>query len=90
MERKNDIESILNSTKGIEKVIPNANLFSRIEYRIQSIQEVSNTTLWLVAASILVLITINIGVVVKSRVNSQDQTITSLASTLTKSNQLYQ
>ena len=89
MERDNYIESILNSTNGIVKVTPSADLFSKIELRIQSKKTVSPKTLWLVAASIAILVTINVGVIMKCKENSQTKTETSLASTLNKSNQLY-
>jgi hypothetical protein len=89
MEKENYIETILNSTNGITKVAPNADLFSKIELRIQSTNTVSTKTLWLVAASIVVLLTINVSVIMKTKTKSERQVVTTLASTLNKSNQLY-
>lgn len=88
MKKENYIETILNSTNGISKVAPSADLFSKIEMRIQS-STVSSKTLWLVAASIVVLATINITVVMRNNVTSNNNTTISLAASLNKSNQLY-
>jgi len=89
MEKDNYIETILNSTNGITKVSPSDDLFSRIELKIQSKNKVSGKTIWLVAASVTVLLTINISVIMKNKVTSKDKIEASLASTLNKSNQLY-
>ncbi len=89
MEKENYIETIFNSTNGITKAAPSADLFSKIELRIQSKNTVSTSTLWLVAASIVVLATINVSIVMKSNANSKDNPTISLASSLNKSNQLY-
>ncbi len=88
MEKEKYIETILNSTNGITKATPSADLFSKIELRIQS-TTVSTRTLWLVAASIVVLAMININAIMKSSVTSKDNSTISLASSLNKSNQLY-
>ncbi len=89
MEREKYIETILNSSNGITKVNPSADLYSRIEHRIRSKNTVSTKLVWLVAASIVVLLTINISVITKSKSKTENQEVTSLASTLNKSNQLY-
>ena len=89
MEKDNYIETILNSANGITKVTPSDDLFSRIELKIQSTTKVSGKTIWLVAASVTVLLTINISVIMKNKVTSKDKIEASLASTLNKSNQLY-
>jgi len=89
MEKENYIEIILNSTNGIAKVSPSDDLFSKIGLRIQSKRTVSASTLWLVAASIVVLVTINISVLKKSKTISKENTIISLAASINKSNQLY-
>lgn len=89
MERENYIETILSITNGITKVAPRADLFSKIQLRIQSENKISSKTIWLAAASIVVLLTINIGVIMKNKTAVKDKVETSLASTLNKSNQLY-
>jgi len=88
MEKEKYIETILNSTNGITKVTPSADLFSKIELRIQSNTTVSTSKLWLVAASIVVLVTINVSVLMK-KTTSKDNTTITLAASLNKSNQLY-
>ena len=89
MEKENYIETIINSTNGITKVAPSAKLFSKIELRIQSTTKVSTKTLWLVAASIVVLLTINVSVLMKNKATSKDATTITLAASLNKNNQLY-
>jgi hypothetical protein len=89
MERENYIETILNSTNGITKVTPSDDLFSKIQSRIQSENKFSTKTIWLVAASIVVLLTINISVILKNKGVVKDKMEISLAATLNKSNQLY-
>ena len=89
MEKESFINDILNSTNGMTKVHPNADLFSKIERRIQLKTTVSASTLWLVAASIVVLIGINVGIM-NSREVADDATPTAtLATSISKSNQLY-
>ena len=89
MEKENYIEIIFNSTDRIKKVAPSDDLFSKIELIIQSKRTVSTSTLWLVAASIAVLVMINISVLMKSKTISKENTIISLAASINKSNQLY-
>ena len=60
MEQDKFIENILNSTTEITKVIPSDNLLIKIQFKIESSKPVDNTTKWLVAASIALLISLNI------------------------------
>ena len=93
MKAENWINEVLNSTQGILKVVPNDELFSKIESRIQIKNSVSSKTLWLVAASIAILLAINISAIVKtqSKISAKlnDKLEMTLSSTLNKSNQLY-
>ncbi|MES2747952.1 MAG: hypothetical protein V4648_06220 [Bacteroidota bacterium] len=89
MEKETFINDILNSTNGITKVTPSADLLSKIELRIQSTTTFSTKTIWLVAASIVVLAMINISLVMKNTATSKDNSTISLAASLNKSNQLY-
>jgi hypothetical protein len=86
--KRNFYYEILNSTNGMTKVVPNDALYSLIEQRIQSKSKVATSTLWLIAASIVVLITVNVSLLIHSA-NSDSKTETVLATTLNKSNQLY-
>ena len=87
METENWINEILNSTNGITQVKPSENLFQKIELKVQQ-NRFSNKTLWLVAASIVVLVTINISLLICKN-KSEDASTNTLATTLNKSNQLY-
>ncbi|WP_293890346.1 hypothetical protein [Flavobacterium sp.] len=89
MERNNWIENILNSTNGILKVVPSDNLFSQIQQRIQQDKKVSSKILWLVAASIAVLVILNFSVLCKFN-EKTSSTTAYLEMTVNKSNQLYQ
>ena len=88
MNQEKYIEQVLNSTNGITKVIPNEDLFSKIESRIKEQDFVSMKTIWIAAASIAVLICINITAIsIKSK--SKETKVAVLASELNKNNQLY-
>ena len=89
MEKDAFINDILNSTNGMTKATPSADLFSKIELRIQSTTTFSTKTIWLVAASIAVLAMINISLVMKNTATEKDTTTISLGASLNKSNQLY-
>ena len=90
MEKENWIENIFNSTNGITPVTPSDDLFSQIQKRIQLESTVSPKTVWLVAASIAVLVMINISVLKTKTTQKTNTTTAYLESTLNQSNQLYQ
>ena len=89
MKKENKIESILNSTNGMTKVVPSDVLFSKIEQKILKLQRVSPQTVWLVAASIIVLVLLNI-TALKSNSSQEVTTTTYMSETINQSNQLYQ
>ena len=89
MERNNWIENILNSTNGIIKVMPSDDLFSKIQQKIQQDKKVSSKILWLVAASIAIIIMLNFSVLCKVK-EKTSSTTAYLEMTVNKSNQLYQ
>lgn len=89
MEKESFINDILNSTNGMTKVHPNADIFSKIERRLQVKTTVSASTIWLVAASIVVLIGINVGIMNSREVTDDVTSTAALATTISKSNQLY-
>lgn len=89
MEKENWIESIFNSTNGITAVNPNADLFAKIQQRIQKEARVSPKTLWLVAASVAVLIILNIKIISAKSDFKHNSTAAYLEMTVNKSNQLY-
>lgn len=89
MERNNWIETILNSTNGITPVAPSDDLFSKIQQRIQLENKVSAKTVWLVAASIAVLVLLNFSVLAFKSKEKTSSTTAYLEMTVNKSNQLY-
>ena len=90
MEKEKWIENIVNSTDGMKSVPPNADLFSKIQQRIQQENKVSSKTLWLVAASIAVLVLLNFSVLTSKTKQRANSTTAYLEITVNKSNQLYQ
>ena len=90
MERNNWITTILKSTNGITPVLPSDDLYSKIQQRIQLQSKVSLKTVWLVAASIAVLILLNFSVLTLKTKQKESSTTIYLELTLIKSNQIYQ
>jgi hypothetical protein len=88
--KENWIENIFNSTQGIAQVSPSDDLFSKIQQRILRNEKVAPRTVWLVAASIIILVLLNI-TAIKSKVYSQEENQTTyLSSILSENNQIYQ
>jgi predicted lactoylglutathione lyase len=90
MEKENWIETVMESTNGITKVIPSKTLFSKITFKINQEKKASPQTIWLVAASILVLVLLNIAAIKTQRFSKQETSSVYLSGTLNQSNQLYQ
>ena len=88
MEKEDWIENIMNSTTGIIKVVPNDDLFLKIENKITNQNKVSAKTVWLVAASIAILLMLNITVIKLKRNQKSTQEIY-LEESLNRSHQLY-
>ena len=88
MEAEKFINDILNSTNEITKVNPSDELFSKIELRIQEKSVVPMKTMWLVAASIVILMSLNV-IIIASKNKTQDASISELEKSIHKSNQLY-
>lgn len=87
MEREDFINQILNSVTGITKVTPSDTIFETIEQRINQ-SKISTKTLWLVAASIVVLITVNV-VLLANTTKNNDSEMASLEHIINKNNQIY-
>ncbi|WP_395062850.1 hypothetical protein [Flavobacterium sp.] len=88
MEREDFINQILSSVDGITKVNPSDNLYHGIEQRITNETKISSRTLWLVAASIVVLISLNI-LLLNDKFKPIQSEMASLERSINKSNQLY-
>ena len=88
MNKDQFIEKVLNSTNGIQKVEPNEALFSKIQLRIEAEKPVSTYISWLVAASIILFISLNVGILFSANAASTSKSdLSSLVSTT--NNQLY-
>jgi len=90
MEKENWIENILNSTNGIMQVTPSENMFSKIQQKINKQNKLSQKTVWLVAASIAVLLALNFTVLRTKFIESKTSTTVYFENTINQSNQLYQ
>ena len=88
MKKEDFIENILNSTNGITKVNPNEDLLSKIQAKLEDEKPAEGYTKWLVAASILILVSLNIGILSNTnQKSSQNHELSDLVKTT--DNQLY-
>jgi len=91
MEQHQWIQKVLNSTNGMTTVVPGDDLFFAIQQKIQQQNRVSSKTVWLAAASIAVLVVLNITILkTKTKQTATNGTTTYLEMTVNQSNQLYQ
>lgn len=90
MEKEQWIENILNSTNRITAVTPNDYLFEKIQQRIDLKNKVSTQMVWLVAASIVVLVVLNFTILTSNNNLKTNEETAYLEITVNKSNQLYQ
>ena len=89
MKKNEFIENIFNSSNGIKKVIPNDTLFYKIQSKIDKENNTSVNLLFKIAASVAVLITLNIYSLTNSNKNEKIDDIASIENTITYNNQLY-
>lgn len=87
MEKENWINEIIDSSSQIVKVLPDESLFLRIQKEMDLQKSVSKEWLWLVAASILILLFLNFRVIDKTKYSHD--TNESLEIFVSSSNQLY-
>lgn len=87
MEREQFINQVLNSLESIGKVNPPAHLLSKIEQRISN-QNVPTGVIWMAAASIAVLIALNV-LAVSQKSSPKNEFEITFSGTLNKNNQLY-
>lgn len=88
MKKEDFIENILNSTNGITKVNPNEDLLSKIQAKLEDQKPAEGYSKWLVAASILILVSLNVGILFS---NAKKEKSSNNLSELVKTtnNQLY-
>ena len=89
MEKEIFINNVLNSANGVTKVIPKEQLYKKIQSKLEERKPVDIYSKWMVAASIIILFTLNIIVISNSNEEAvvQDESITELVSS--NNNQLY-
>ncbi|MBA4133191.1 MAG: hypothetical protein C0525_00565 [Flavobacterium sp.] len=88
MEKDQWIQTVMNSTNGISAVTPSDDLLARIQLKIKQQEKVTPTTVWWIAASIAVLLTLNVALLQKAKTRD-NSTSSYLEHTLNQSNQLY-
>lgn len=88
MKKENWIEEILDGTNHIVKVVPDDMLFLKIQNKIKIQNNISLELFWLVAASFLILVSLNIKIVFSEIKSGKNQNET-FALIMTDSNQLY-
>ena len=88
MEQENWINEILDSTNGMTSVMPDAKLFSKIQKRIEADKTVKPQWVWLAAASIVLLVALNVKFIF-SKTSHGERATELIVSSISKSNQLY-
>ena len=86
--KENWIENILYSTNGITQVLPNDDLFEKINQKINEHKVIPINTLWLVAATIIILLGLNIFLFTNYNHTSSNKTI-AFEQIVNQNNQLY-
>lgn len=88
MEQENWINEILESTNGMSSAVPNTQLFSKIQDKIETQKTVNPQWVWLAAASIMLLVALNLRCIY-SKSSNEDTSTERIVSSISKSNQLY-
>jgi fucose permease len=81
MEKENWINEILSSTDHIVKVLPSDGLYAKIQSQLQQQKTVETKWVWLAAASMLLLVSLNIKIVsneLKSEKKNQEKALIAL------------
>lgn len=89
MEKDKWIEEVMDSTNQIVKVLPDDGLFSKIQNQLDVKKTVAKEWVWLAAASILILASINIKIIYKELQAEQEIEETILVASVSDSNQFY-
>ena len=88
MKQDKWIENVLNSANGIVKVAPNEALLHKIEKQIQENNRKSRNSLWLVAASITLFLSLSC-IVFQLSSFSKKENVSSFDEQFSINNQLY-
>jgi hypothetical protein len=86
MKKEDFIDNILNSTNGITKTTPDAALLYKIQAKLEDQKPAEGYTKWMVAASILLIVSLNIGILSNTKTNQNKDLPELVART---NNQLY-
>lgn len=89
MRREEWINEIIDSTNQIVKVMPDDGLFLKIQNKLKVKKTVSKEWVWLAAASIVFLASINIKVIYNELQTEKEMEETELIAAVTDSNQFY-
>lgn len=88
MNQEQYVSQILNSINGISNAFPNDDLFSKIETKMLKQKTVSIQTIWIAAASLILLVGIN-ATLIKVKLNQNQNKIAVILTEINKDNQLY-
>jgi len=88
MEKENWIDEVISNTDKIAKAVPNDALFFKIQNRIKKAETVSPEWIWIAAASLLLLASLNVKFVF-SKSHKEKSPVERIASYVSTSNQLY-
>lgn len=88
MEQEKWINKILGSTNRMTSVMPDTKLFSKIKNRIESKKTIKPQWVWLAAASIILLVALNVKFIF-SKTSHEEKATELIVSSISKSNQLY-
>jgi hypothetical protein len=89
MKQEEWIQQVMNSTTGIQKVNPSDDLYAKILEKLNVPIRVSPYKVWLVAASLFLLLGINISVLYSKSKNTQKTDTVKSSYIINQSNQLY-
>ncbi|GIZ08849.1 hypothetical protein [Flavobacterium sp. UMI-01] len=89
MEKEKWINEIIDSTNHIVKVLPSDGLYAKIQTQMNVQKTIDIKWVWLVAASILILASINIKVVLNEIQSVKETEKTALVASLSDTNQFY-
>jgi hypothetical protein len=89
MDKDKWIEEVLNSTQNIRRVAPRESLLDAIQYKIRA-EKTDAKTVWMVAASVAVLVTLNVAAINFYKQSGSVQELKAVTDNpFTSNNQLY-
>ncbi|MGA9639032.1 hypothetical protein [Flavobacterium sp.] len=89
MEKENWINEIIDSTNQIVQVLPSDGLYAKIQSQMNVQKTLDTKWVWLAAASIVVLASINIKIIMTEIQSEKDSEKTALVASISDTNQFY-